>query len=551
MALISLILSPVAAVVLYVFYRLLLAPRFSVLRSLPGPPVTTWFGNHLQYVLDPTITPKIYQIFVQRYGRAVRIRGFFPWDERVLTLDPVSLSHIAKNTAIYEKPWASRRLITSIIGCGLLSAEGQVHKRQRRVVSPAFSGQNMRALVDISFKKGVQLAGAWMEMLPEPASTTRIDVCHFLSRATFDVMGLAGFDYNFNSILDETNELFAAYRDVFEVFISQGSPFRILLSIYLPFVNELFADETVRTKRRSQEVIHRVAGRLIQEKKQKIAEGEKSGEPYDEKDLLTLLLKSNAAQQLPREDRISDEDILNNINTFMFAGSDTSSLSMTWTLHLLAQYPDIQDRLRAELLTLASRFPLTLSDLTEDQIQSLNTELSGLPFLHNVTRESLRLIPPLHSTLRVATQTDEVPTMYPVHDRDGSVNETKHSFTIPKGTIVHASFEAFNLDETVWGDDAWDFNPDRWDNLPEAVQRHPWHFSNILTFSAGPRACPGFRFALIEIKLFYFILLTNFVFKESDKITKHNVVLTRPYLTGKFKDGTQCPLLVSRFIPPQ
>ncbi|KAJ7680230.1 cytochrome-450 hydroxylase [Mycena polygramma] len=553
MSLILYVLSPVLAIFIYILYHLVVALRFNVLRNLPGPPVPTWFGNHLQHVLNPTVTPTVHEIFVNRYGRSVRIRGLGPWDERLLTLDPVSLLHIVKNTAIYEKPWQSRRLITSLIGCGMLSAEGQVHKRQRRVALPAFSGQNMRSLVDIVFKKGVQLRNAWMAMLPteiETTSAARIEVSQFLSRATFDVIGLAGFEYSFNSIQDETNELFVAYKDMFEVAISQGGPFRTLLSIYLPRINKLFPDKTVRTVQRCQEVIHRVAGRLIQEKKQKIAEGEKSGDPYDGKDLLTLLLKSNAATDLAPEQKISDEDILNNINTFMFAGSDTSSLSMTWTLYLLAQHPDIQDRLRAELLSVANQFPQDLSELTEEQVQSLHTALSSLPLLHNVTRESLRLIPPLHSTLRVATQDDEVPTMYPVHNPDGTQNEKKHSFIVPKGTFVHVSVEAFNLDKTVWGADAWEFNPDRWDDLPEAVQRYPWHFSNILTFSAGPRACPGIRFALIEIKTFYYILLTNFVFRETeDKITKHNVVLTRPYLAGRFKDGTQCPLLVSRFSP--
>jgi cytochrome P450 len=168
-------------------------------------------------------------------------------------------------------------------------------------------------------------------------------------------------------------------------------------------------------------------------------------------------VKSNAAADLLPEQRISDDDILNNINTFMFAGSDTSSLSMTWTLFLLAQHPNIQDRLRTELLSIADKFPHDLSELTEDQVQSLHTALSGLPFLHNVTRESLRLIPPLHSTLRVATQDDEVPTSYPVHRRDGTVDETKRSFTVPRGTFVHLSVEAFNLDKAVWGEDAWDF----------------------------------------------------------------------------------------------
>ncbi|KAF7376063.1 Cytochrome P450 4F1 [Mycena sanguinolenta] len=476
------LLSPLAALFLYLCYRVLVAPRFSVLRNLPGPPVLEWFGNHLQHVLKSMSSSS------NDMGGRSGIRGLGPWDDRLLTLDPVSFSHIVKNTAIYEKPWQSRTLITSLIGCGMLSAEGLVHKRQRRVALPAFSAQNMRSLVEISFNKGIQLRDAWMDLISsETELAARIDVCQWLSRVTFDVIGLAGFDYSFNSIKDETNELFIAYRDMFEIVISQSTVFRTA-SLHIPADYQPAPDETVRTVDRCQEVIHRIAGRLIQEKKEKLSEGEKSGDPYDGRDLLTLLLKSNAAADLEPEQRISDDDILNNINTFMFAGSDTSSLSMTWTLYLLAQNPDIQERLRAELLSVAQEFPRDLSELTEDQVHSLHTALSGLPFLHNVTRESLRLIPPLHSTLRIATQDDEIPTMYPVHDRDGTVNENRRSFIMPKGTVVHLSVEAFNLDKDVWGEDAWEFNPDRWDNLPELVQQYPWHFSNILTFSAGPRA---------------------------------------------------------------
>lgn len=55
-----------------------------------------------------------------------------------------------------------------------------------------------------------------------------------------------GFDYSFNSIQDETNELFIAYKDMFEVAISQGGPFRTLLSIYLPRINKLFVSELGR-----------------------------------------------------------------------------------------------------------------------------------------------------------------------------------------------------------------------------------------------------------------------------------------------------------------
>jgi cytochrome P450 len=87
----------------------------------------------------------------------------------------------------------------------MLSAEGQVHKRQRRVVLPAFSGQNMRSLAEIAFKKGMQLKDAWMALIPpetDGLSAAKIDVCQFLSRATFDIAGLAGRSSWFPFVVD-------------------------------------------------------------------------------------------------------------------------------------------------------------------------------------------------------------------------------------------------------------------------------------------------------------------------------------------------------------
>ena len=228
--------------------------------------------------------------------------------------------------------------------------------------------------------------------------------------------------------------------------------------------------------KRCHSVIHRVAGHLIQEKKLKIQKGEEIGVTYDGKDLLSLLrewtnmaqhlitsclflfaVKANMATDLPADQRISDIDILHNINTFMFAGSDTSSLSLTWTLNLLAQNSDIQERLRAELLSVTPASSIELSKLTEDEIQSLHAIISNLPYLHNVTRECIRLIPPVHSSIRVATQDDQVPTIFPVHHRDGTIVMDKSSVHVPKGSFVHVAIEGFNLDKGIWGDDAWEF----------------------------------------------------------------------------------------------
>ena len=126
--------------------------------------------------------------------------SFLQWETRLLPLDPVTVSHVMKNSTIYEKPSTSRRLIEWLIGCGVHGAEGEAHKRQRRVATPAFSTQNIRAFVPLIFNKGEELKDRWMGLIQEQAvkdtqknpTGIQLDVCHWVSRATFDVIGLAG-----------------------------------------------------------------------------------------------------------------------------------------------------------------------------------------------------------------------------------------------------------------------------------------------------------------------------------------------------------------------
>ncbi|KZT08852.1 cytochrome P450 [Laetiporus sulphureus 93-53] len=457
---VSILRAVLTTLSIFFIYLAFVEPWFNPLRNLPGPPSKRAIQGPTR---SSSISPQVQEAFVKQYGRNVMIRGILPVHQRLFTLDPVTLSH---------KPWHSRWLIIGLTGCGMLAVEGQVHKRQRRVAIPAFSVQNMRALVLLVFVKGND-----HDTSEKAMNGAKLDVCHWVSRATFDVIGSAGFDYQFNAIQDETNELFSAYEEMFEIGVSQqeGS-LRSLVALHFPIINTLFPDKAALTVRRCQEVIRHVAGQLVQEKKHKTAEAERSGSIYQGKDLLTLLFNSNGAADLPPEQRISDEDILHNINTFMFTSSNTSSLAITWMLHLLANVP------------VRTRMP------------------------------------------------------------DGSVQEVM-SIRVPKGALIHVPMEGFNLDREVWETDGWAFNPDRWDNLPEAMKSQPGLYNNTLTFSAGPRSCIGMHFSVIEMKTFLFILLTSFTFAESDEqVGKANVVLTRLYVVGKHLEGSKCPLLMTPYI---
>jgi cytochrome P450 len=86
----------------------------------------------------------------------------------------------------------------------MLAAEGNVHKRHRRVATPAFSIQNMRALVPLVFSKGNALSAKWQSLIDASgAQDITLDVCRWVSRATFDVIASAGQFRHFMFILDD------------------------------------------------------------------------------------------------------------------------------------------------------------------------------------------------------------------------------------------------------------------------------------------------------------------------------------------------------------
>lgn len=137
---------------------------------------------------------------------------------------------------------------------------------------------------------------------------------------------------------------------------------------------------------------------------------------------------------------MSDQEIMNQISTLLFAGSDTTSLAMAWCLYHLSLNPRIQERLKEELQSLQS-------------IQDMNL-VDKLPFLNAVVQETLRFYPPAHSTIRVAMRDDVIPLSYPIKLRDGTV---MHEVPIREGSYVHIPIEGLNTSKDVWGEDALRF----------------------------------------------------------------------------------------------
>jgi cytochrome P450 len=244
--------------------------------------------------------------------------------------------------------------------------------------------------------------------------------------------------------------------------------------------------------------------------------------------------------------RLSDADLLDQLSTFLFAGSDTTALAMTWALHHLASNMDVQAKLREELMS---------RRLVNPANESYADTLDALPYLDAVVREVLRLSPPLHSTIRVATEDGVVPLSTPLRMRDGS---WASEIAVRKGTYVHIPIEGLNHAEAVWGPDAKSFRPERWLATAAAspspyvrappVQHHPG-LAGMMTFSLGPHSCPGYKFAILETKVFLAELLPHFVFRPTEgvEVFKVNSIVTRPYVKSRLQEGPQMPVSVERY----
>lgn len=148
---------------------------------------------------------------------------------------------------------------------------------------------------------------------------------------------------------------------------------------------------------------------------------------------------------------MSDNELLDQLSTFLFAGSDTTAISIAWMLYYLALNPSIQTELRDELIAAASH------DMSHHHQDPL-ARLESLPLLDAVVRETMRIAPPVHGTIRVATKDDILPLSEPIVTRSG---ETVQEVHVKKGSYVHIPIEGLNLSKDIWGEDALEFKYDR------------------------------------------------------------------------------------------
>ncbi|CAE6447740.1 unnamed protein product [Rhizoctonia solani] len=363
--------------------------------------------------------------------------------------------------------------------------------------------------------------------------TKEIDMLRWCSSTALELIGTAGIGHSFGILHGVESEYSDAIKNFFPA-LAQIAPMRSLFPVVYrmgpSWLQEKLAEwapnAAIREMKHIVDVQERQAQDILSQKKKALNDANKS---KDMNDIMSVLLKAN--MEAREEDRLPEDQLIGQMNTLIFAGHETTSGSLTRTLHLLASHTAIQDRLRAELQE-------TSGSLSYD-------ELNALPYLDALCREVLRLYTPSPYIERVALKDWLVPLKYPVKGKDGSLISEIH---VRKGTKIYVSIKEANRSRETWGEDADEFKPERWlGELPQSVAdaRTPGIYSSMMTFSGGPRSCIGFKFSILEMKIVLSTLVKSFKFAPgSVDIDWLACIVRTPYTAGTkdvFAEGSNQP----------
>ncbi|GAA0218103.1 cytochrome P450 [Halobaculum roseum] len=370
--------------------------------------------------------------------------------------DPIRKVLVAENEK-YVKGELFQQQLRPVLGNGLLNSEGDFWRRQRHLIQPAFTPDRIAGYADMMVDVTERTSAPWDD------GEVR-DVHRDMMGLTLDIVAraLMGVD-----IRDRTPAIGGALDTVMEQ--SAGGSLLDLLPPSVPTLGRERLREAVAS-------LDRIVDELVDEKRRALREGEI--EP--DADVVSALLTAEDDDG----ERMAAEQVRDEVKTLLLAGHETTALSLTFTLHLLARHPDIERRLLDELEAELGDDPAGF-DAVRD-----------LEYLDQVVTESMRLLPPVHGILREPTEDVEL-----------------GGYRVPEGTPIAISQWVVHRDPAHY-DDPLEFRPDRWTDEMEA-DLHPLAY---FPFSSGPRRCVGDRFALLEAKLILATLLRRYAFEVVDPV---------------------------------
>jgi cytochrome P450 len=361
--------------------------------------------------------------------------------DRLLVSHPDAVRHVlVENHRNYIKGKYTERL-RILIGNGLPVADGESWLQQRRLMQPAFHRQHLAA-----WASGIaDLTAATLEQW-QRKSARPFDIAAEMRQLTQQIIVKLLFGAEVDSA--EADAVGRAFAEITE-YINYRETSLLPLPASWPIA---------RHRRLKQ------AQRLLDQFVHHIIDQRRANASGDSADLISMLL---AAQDEETGAGMSDQQLYDEVRTIFFGGYDTTSNALAWVWYLLAQHPDVEQRLQHELDTvLAGRAPAY-------------QDLAKLTYLRMVIEEAMRLYPPAWITVRTVVADDQI-----------------HGYRVPAGAKVLISPYVTHRLPAFW-EQPEAFDPERF--RPERAGAR--HRGAYIPFGVGPRLCIGSNLAMLEAQL--------------------------------------------------
>ncbi|KAL5081382.1 hypothetical protein RYX36_009803 [Vicia faba] len=412
----------------------------------------------------PRVSPYI-QKSIKIHGKNSFI--WFGTKPRVTLTEPEQIKDVLNK--ISEFPKTSYKIF-KLLASGLAGYQGEKWSKHRKLINPAFHLEKLKIMTPAFLESCNDLIRKWEEVLSSDASC-EIDIWPSLQNLASDAISRAAF----GSSYEEGKRIFQLQREQAEHIIKLVTKSIIPLWMFLPAIvhkrmNEI--DKDIKSSLKD----------IINKREKALKTGESTTN-----DLLSILLESNHKEIEENANNknvgMSLDDVVEECKLFYFAGQETTSVLLVWTMILLSRYPDWQRRAREEVLQIFGN--------KKPDFDGLN----NLKIVTMILYEVLRLYPPVVGLAR------------------NIVKDVKlGSIILPAGVEVFLPILSLHQDSELWGDDAKMFNPER---FSEGISKATNGRVSFFPFGWGPRICIGQNFSLIEAKMAMTMILQHFSFQLS------------------------------------
>ncbi|XP_037874701.1 cytochrome P450 4C1 [Bombyx mori] len=392
----------------------------------------------------------------------------------VVSVDPVELDVILKNCLEKDDLMKFSRILT---GNGSIFAPVNIWHRRRKLLNPHFGTKNQNNFMETFIKQSAVL----VNNLRKEADNGTFSVWDYLTAYTLDSVCEATLGVQMNSQAHSNLEFLRS----FDVCSSLGAA-----RICQPWLHSdiiYHRLQRYKTYQKNTEYVLDFVKQIVQSKRRQVENEPDSKTQCDKQIPTSDNGMKTVLELLILNKTFNDVELQEEAFVMIIAGTDTSAIGISFTLLMLARYPDVQEKVYQEIQELFgdSERPPEVEDIHR------------LLYLDAVIKEAMRLYPPAPVIIRKVERETKLPS----------------GLILPRDIGILIPIWSVNRNPKYWGDDADVFRPER---FLDGTKKHPTAF---MTFSQGPRACLGFKFAMNSAKAALASILRHYRIKPPSELT--------------------------------